>query len=156
MNREMVKALEADGKKLRQLTGEDHGPTFIFETENPAMKWISESEALPPIAQTVLLAHPRQAGEFWDITTARLLVRYEGVVPRPVPKGSRWPAEYWWEANRGGSAQSYPFLVSGNSWWALLDDIPLPPGAEHRTESGQHYIVQPELVFVPQGAPVSR
>jgi hypothetical protein len=27
--REMMKALEADGEKLRQLTGEDHGPVFI-------------------------------------------------------------------------------------------------------------------------------
>lgn len=26
MNREMMRALEADGEKLRQLTGEDHGP----------------------------------------------------------------------------------------------------------------------------------
>ena len=29
MNREMLKALEADGEKLRQLTGEDHGPHFL-------------------------------------------------------------------------------------------------------------------------------
>lgn len=27
--REMMKALEADGAKLRQLTGEDHGPVWI-------------------------------------------------------------------------------------------------------------------------------
>lgn len=27
--KEMQKALEADGEKLRQLTGEDHGPIFI-------------------------------------------------------------------------------------------------------------------------------
>lgn len=26
MDKEMMKALEADGEKLRQLTGEDHGP----------------------------------------------------------------------------------------------------------------------------------
>lgn len=26
MDREMMKALEMDGEKLRQLTGEDHGP----------------------------------------------------------------------------------------------------------------------------------
>ena len=26
MNKEMMRALEADGEKLRQLTGEDHGP----------------------------------------------------------------------------------------------------------------------------------
>ena len=28
-DREMQRALEADGEKLRQLTGEDHGPWFI-------------------------------------------------------------------------------------------------------------------------------
>lgn len=116
------------------------------------MKWISEADDLPRIAQLVLLAHPRQFSDFWDITTAQLLVRHEGVIPRPVPKGTRWPTEYWWETNRGGSAQSHPFLVSGNSWWALLDDIPLPPGAEHRTERGYHYVAQPSLVFVPQGS----
>lgn len=114
------------------------------------MKWISEAEALPQIAQVVLLAHPRQGGTAWDITTAQLLVQYEGVIPRPVPKGSKWPTTYYWETNRGGSVQSHPFLVSGNSWWALLDDIPLPPGAEHRTERGYHYVAQPEPVFVTQ------
>jgi hypothetical protein len=39
-DKEMQKALEADGDKLRQLTGEDHGPTFgdyhdDFEEECP-------------------------------------------------------------------------------------------------------------------------
>lgn len=29
MRREMMKALEADGEKLRQLTGEDHGPFAV-------------------------------------------------------------------------------------------------------------------------------
>ena len=29
MNKEMQKALEADGEKLQALTGEDHGPVFI-------------------------------------------------------------------------------------------------------------------------------
>lgn len=116
------------------------------------MKWISEAEALPAIGQVVLLAHPRQSGEFWDITTAQLLVQYEGVFPRPVAKGSRWPTEFYWEANRGGSVKSHPFLVSGNSWWALLDDIPLPPGAEHKTERGFHYVAQPLPVFVGQSS----
>lgn len=31
MNREMMKALEADGEKLRQLTGEDHGPWGVCD-----------------------------------------------------------------------------------------------------------------------------
>lgn len=29
IDKEMMKALEADGEKLRQLTGEDHGPDFL-------------------------------------------------------------------------------------------------------------------------------
>jgi hypothetical protein len=29
-DKEMMKALEADGEKLTQLTGEDHGPAFLF------------------------------------------------------------------------------------------------------------------------------
>lgn len=29
VDREMMRALEADGEKLRQLTGEDHGPQFF-------------------------------------------------------------------------------------------------------------------------------
>lgn len=30
--KEMIAALEADGEKLRQLTGEDHGPEFLTIT----------------------------------------------------------------------------------------------------------------------------
>lgn len=32
-DREMQKALEADGEKLRQLTGEDHGPQFEYDED---------------------------------------------------------------------------------------------------------------------------
>ncbi len=114
------------------------------------MKWISESEALPEIAQVVLLLHPRQSGEFWNLTTAMLLVQYDGVVPVPVAKGARWPTTYFWETNHGGSVKSHPYLVSGNSWWSILDDIPLPTGAEHKNDRGFHYIAQPVPVFVGQ------
>ncbi len=31
MDKEMMKALEADGEKLRQLTGEDHGPQALAQ-----------------------------------------------------------------------------------------------------------------------------
>lgn len=33
MDKEMMDALKADGEKLRQLTGEDHGPEFLFDCE---------------------------------------------------------------------------------------------------------------------------
>lgn len=42
MDKEMVKALKADGEKLRQLTGEDHGPFFI-DDETP--------QPVPPLQQ---------------------------------------------------------------------------------------------------------
>jgi len=35
-NEEMLKALEEDGEKLKQLTGEDHGPYFLDEVEMPS------------------------------------------------------------------------------------------------------------------------
>jgi hypothetical protein len=114
------------------------------------MKWISEAEKLPPIAQKVLLAHPRQSGEFWDLRTAQILVQYEGVAPVPVKRGDRWPTTYWWGAEDSGRNM---FLVTGNSWWALLDDIPLPPGAVHAVQTGPapyHFIAQPELVWIGQ------
>lgn len=31
LDKEMMAALEADGEKLRQMTGEDHGPYFFDE-----------------------------------------------------------------------------------------------------------------------------
>lgn len=31
MDEEMMKALMADGEKLRAMTGEDHGPYFIYD-----------------------------------------------------------------------------------------------------------------------------
>jgi hypothetical protein len=36
--REMMKALEEDGEKLRQLTGEDHGPVFLPDGE---LRWVN-------------------------------------------------------------------------------------------------------------------
>jgi hypothetical protein len=116
----------------------------------PEVKWIREDQALPRIAQPILLAHPRQSGDFWDILTAKLLVRHEDVCPIPKPQGD-WPTEWWWETNRGGSAQSSPILVTGNSWWTHLDDIPpnLPPGAQHVHDAhGYRYVIQTEAFWV--------
>lgn len=111
------------------------------------LKWISEADELPPIAQRVLLMHPRQSGEFWDLCAAQLLAQYEGVVPRPVPKGSPWPSTYYWATGRG-SHDSTSYLVTGNSWWASFKDLPLPPGAEHMTDREFNYIAQPVPVWV--------
>jgi len=112
------------------------------------MEWKSEAAELPVIAQSVLLAVPRQFGEFWDLKVAQILVRHEGVIPKPIPLGSRWPVDFWWSTGRGPHDTN---MVTGNSWWAPLDEIPLPPGAEHKIIRGYHIIAQPTSVWV--GAP---
>lgn len=111
------------------------------------LKWISEAEALPPIGQPVLFIDPRQAGEHWDANVACILVDHEAVFPRPVKPGDQWPTQYRWARTYGGDLIS---LVTGNGWWAWMDEIPLPPGAEHRKERGQHWIAQPTSVFINQ------
>lgn len=113
------------------------------------MKWISEAEELPKVGETVLFMVPRQADNIWDISTAVLLVTHEDVRPRPIKPGARWPVDYSWCRGRG---RSDVCLVTGNGWWARLDDIPLPPGAAHRTDHpGGHYIEQIGNPFIPQG-----
>lgn len=37
--KEMMAALEADGEKLRQLTGEEHGPVFVADL--PETRWVN-------------------------------------------------------------------------------------------------------------------
>lgn len=118
------------------------------EASTPILKWIGECEALPKIGQSILLATPRQRGEFWDLWVARLLARHEDVFPMPVVAGGDWPTDYYWERN-GGTRDTC--LVTGNGWWASLTDIPLPPGATHSgDERGYHYIRQIGDVFVPK------
>jgi hypothetical protein len=115
------------------------------------LEWISEAEALPPIAEKVLLAHPRQSGEVWDIETARLLARHEDVRPLPIQPGGQWPTDFYWSRCEHGST----ILVTGNGWWARLDRIVLPPGAEQAYGpaglGGGHYVRQIGAVFIPQG-----
>ena len=59
MDREMMKALEADGEKLRQLTGEDHGPwtTLDMIYDALARNQISAREAIEQV-----LYHPEYGG----------------------------------------------------------------------------------------------
>ncbi|MCW5711326.1 hypothetical protein [Shinella sp.] len=113
------------------------------------LQWISEGEALPRIGQSVLLATPRQTGEFWDLRVARLLVRHEGVFPVPVVAGGDWPTDYYWDRSTSGARDTS--LVTGNGWWASLKNIPLPPGAAHSgDERGYNYVRQVGEVFVPK------
>lgn len=102
------------------------------------LEWISEEERLPIIAQRVLLLSPRQGGEWWDPRIAMILVRHEGVVPHPVRKGEVWPVDFFW--NYGGQQQTA--LVTGNAFWASLENINLPPGAEHYTDKHSRAIRQ--------------
>lgn len=116
----------------------------------PILTWISESIALPRIAQDVFLATPRQNGEFWDISIARLLARHEGVHPVPVAAGAEWPTDYYWNRSNNGRDVC---LVTGNGWWASMTDIPLPPKAVHKATMGFDFIHQVGDVFVPQRRP---
>jgi len=117
-----------------------------------SLTWISESVALPLIGQDILLATPRQTGEFWDIRTAWLSAQHEGVTACPVPVGARWPTNYSWRIGRGLSDIC---LVTGNSWWALLSQIPLPPGARHGSHNGFHLVEQIGNQFVPMREEIS-
>lgn len=60
LDKEMIAALEADGEKLRHLTGEDHGPEFWLDCpecggEGAIEKWegVSKWSIDPPSAQVV-------------------------------------------------------------------------------------------------------
>ena len=109
--------------------------------------WISEAEALPRIAQHVLFAVPRQMGEFWDISVARLLARHEAVLPIPIKRGDRWASDYYWNRDHFGRDSC---LVTGNGWWASMVDLPLPPGAEHEHIRGFDCITQPKDIWIGQ------
>lgn len=41
MDKEMMKALQADGEKLAILTGEDHGPVFLADTLEPGQTFVT-------------------------------------------------------------------------------------------------------------------
>lgn len=116
------------------------------------MQWINEGSELPQIGQPVLLCIPRQFAEFWDMRVMCLLVRHEGVAPIPVAAGDEWPTTYYW------GYPSFPHgdhvLITGNSWWASMAGINLPPRAVHKHVGPRHdhAIMQVGDVWVPQGA----
>lgn len=115
--------------------------------------WISESDHLPRVGQMVLFMHPRQAGEFWDIEVKCLLARHEDVMTRAVAAGGQWPTDFHWGNPR---SREGTVLVTGNGWWAYMDAIPLPPGAEHRADRGWKNVYQTGDVFIPQSRETSR
>ena len=115
------------------------------------INWISEENSLPMSGQTIIHASPRMRDEFWNIRIRTLLIRFEGVIPLPVPKGSKnWPTEYYWGDPYNGKNTS---LITGNGYWANLTDLTLPPNTEIFNGScGDKYIVgkNRECLFVPQ------
>lgn len=113
------------------------------------IKWISEETALPRVAQHVLLATPRQMGEFWDLAVAKLLIQHEDVQPVPVRVGERWPTTFYWSRSQ---LVRDTCLITGNGWWAAMNGIPLPPGAVHHNSQGYDLIQQIGDVFISQRA----
>jgi len=111
------------------------------------IEWRSEEDALPKIGQSVLLASLRQLGEYWDLSSSMILVKHEGVVPRPIRKGSAWPTDFWWGDGRDPKNIR---LITGNAWWASWTDISLPPGAVHKSIRGYDVIEQIGTIFIPQ------
>lgn len=111
-----------------------------LDKEKTMLKWISESDALPEIAQQVFLASVDIYGEYWKIQVASILVRHEGVTPHPVKEGDKWPHDFYWSTSR---EQQGNVLINGRKWWASMSDIPLPPGAKHETcpIAGYDYVV---------------
>lgn len=105
------------------------------------MEWIRESDALPLIAQDVLLAQPAGYDKFWKIHVARILVRHEGVCPMPVNIGDDMPSEFWWARGEGRESS---LLLSGKNWWASLTGLKLPPGAIHELIHDYDCIVKSE------------
>lgn len=66
-------------------------------------------------------------------------------MPHPVRKGELWPTEFYWSYG----TQQQTCLVTGNAYWASLDSINLPPGAEHYRDKVSHAIKQVDgLEFV--------
>jgi len=102
--KEMMAALEADGEKLRQLTGEDHGPEFLVEEEMKTFKeFIDPNKARPALtAENVReeLLHTYGTEEALNEALGRSLARVHKHITsgRPVAflsasRGERSPHE---------------------------------------------------------------
>lgn len=111
------------------------------------IEWISEGTALPVVGQNVLVAKPRKFQEWWDLSVGCILIRHEGVPVMPVKAGTKWPTNYYWSLSTDKRSTS---LITGNAYWAALDELPLPPGAEHYFEREYHAIKLVGECFIPQ------
>lgn len=102
------------------------------------LEWISEAEALPPVAQEVLYTRPHEFDRFWRIAVAMILIRYEGAQPHPVKIGDKRPVTFWWGFGRSQET----LLLNGTGYWAKMTGLPLPPGAQHTHIRGGDYITK--------------
>ena len=80
MTEEMRKALEADGEKLRQMTGEDHGPTFTSQERSADRGPEPEETTVLQLANAILKDCSIPPPEAWD--AAVIAVKFLG---RPAP-----------------------------------------------------------------------
>ena len=101
MDKTMMAALEADGEKLRALTGEDHGPHFVTRRCDNCLHMMQEASAFgddPYFTETVCNLHIVAGG--WS----RMRVLPEAVcnehefddlsdrpAKEPVYPSSEWP-----------------------------------------------------------------
>lgn len=46
MDEELMRALEADGEKLRAMTGEDHGPVFVADAAHTPGPWFIDRDGI--------------------------------------------------------------------------------------------------------------
>lgn len=101
--------------------------------------WTRETVALPKIAQPVLLIRPgHNTNSYWLAHVACILVRHEDVTPHPINIGDEMPSDFYWSP---GFFSTDVALVTGDGYWAPLNNIALPDGLEHKQSRGRDYIM---------------
>ncbi|WP_417821297.1 hypothetical protein [Terasakiella sp.] len=99
------------------------------------MKWHKEDKSLPQVGQDVLLLYKRGDGYVRPLMVT-LLIRHEGVTPKPVKKGEKMPTDYYW-AKHGDI--NNPVLINGEKYWSDMSEMELPEGVSHVTsDNGYH------------------
>jgi hypothetical protein len=87
--------------------------------EVQALVWHRVEDKLPEVAQVVLVASPRK--DHWQVRSARLYIRHEGVRPTPEQIADR-PTDFWFDSAYPGTGDMR--LVRPGVMWA---EMPAPP-----------------------------
>lgn len=77
-------------------------------------EWIDVEKELPEVGTDVLVASHDNLRGGWRVATACLLIRHEGVLPRPELVKSR-PVEFYFDAPRGNDMR----LLRPGMFWAI-------------------------------------